>query len=360
MNFIINGNRMYLIVLITFIISALLIPIVKKIAIHINAMDEPNERKVHIIPVPRLGGLAIFLAFLSGYMLFAQELKEMLGILIGGMILILVGIFDDIKPVPAKYKLIGQVVAAGIAVYYGGILLKEISAFGLYMNFGSFSPVITIIFIVAIINAINLIDGIDGLAGGISSIYFATIAVIAVLMNKYTGLDMMICLIMLGSTMGFLVHNFCPAKIFMGDTGSMFLGYMISIVALLGFKNVTLTSFIVPILILAIPIIDTILAIFRRLLSGQPIGRPDKEHIHHQLLKMKFSMRKTVFIIYGINIIFSAISIFYVVGDALQAIILYAIVMILLLIFVLKTNVLFNRKNKVHQPPENYIDNNQV
>lgn len=344
----INGNSIYLIIFITFIISALLIPIVKKMAFHVNAIDYPNERKVHLKPMPRLGGLAIFLAFLAGYMLFAQEMQEMLGILMGGIILLIIGIFDDINPISARYKLLGQTIAAAVAVYYGNIIFQNVSAFGIYMDFGSFSPIVTIVFIVAIINAINLIDGLDGLSGGISSIYFITILTIAILTGNFNGLDVVISSIMLGSILGFLVFNFPPAKIFAGDSGAMFMGYMISIVALLGFKNVTLTSLIVPLLVLAIPIIDTILAIFRRFIANKPIGVADKEHIHHQLLKLKFSPRKTTLIIYLINIAFSSISVLYVVGYFNQAMIIYGILMIILIFFVLKTNILYSKNGNIN------------
>lgn len=349
MSYKINDHNVYLIVLVIFTLSTLLIPIIKKIAFHVNAIDYPNERKVHTKPMPRLGGLAIFLAFLAGYILFAQNMKEMLGIFMGGIILLLVGFIDDINPISSKYKLLGQIISASIVVYYGGILLSHISAFGIYIDFGNFSSVVTVIFIVALANAINLIDGLDGLSGGISSIYFGTILVIAILTGKMIGLEVMLSSIMLGAILGFLVHNFYPAKIFAGDSGSMFMGYMIAIVALLGFKNVTLTSLIVPVLILAIPIIDTILAIFRRFLAGKPIGLADKDHIHHQLLKMRFSTRTTVLIIYAVNILFSLVSIFYVVGNSKQAMTLYIVLMLILIVFVLKTNVLYDhdaRKNK--------------
>ena len=149
---------------------------------------------------------------------------------------------------------------------------------------------------------------------------------------------------MLGSTLGFLYHNFNPASIFMGDSGSMFLGYMISIIALLGFKNVTLTSLIVPILLLSIPILDTFLAILRRLINHKPIYMPDKNHLHHQLLKLKFSQRKTVLIIYVIDALFAAVSIFYVLGDSLQAIIIYIVLLILVISLILKTDILMERK----------------
>ena len=245
-------KNILLIVGVTFLFTLLFIPIVKKIAIHIEALDYPNERKVHKKPIPRLGGLGIYAGFLLGYMLFGEHSIQMNSILIGSIIIIITGIIDDIKPVPAKYKLIGQIVAASIIPLYGHILLQDISAFGIYFNFGILSYPITIIFIVAIINCINLIDGLDGLAAGISSIYFLTIGIIAMILHNSTGLDVILSFIMLGSTLGYLYHNFYPAKIFMGDSGSMFLGYIIAVIALLGFKNVTLTSLIVPILLLVI------------------------------------------------------------------------------------------------------------
>ena len=266
MDFEVNGHNIFFIVLITFLTSAILVPFVKKAAIHANAIDVPNERSSHTVPTPRMGGLAIFGAFLIGYMLFARTSIQMLSILIGGFIIVLTGLFDDIKPIRARTKLLFQLVASCVVVFYGNIVLNHVSFFGLNFNFPApFNYLITIIFIVSVTNAINLIDGLDGLAAGVGSIYFTTIG------------------IMLGSTLGFLIHNFHPAKIFMGDTGSLFLGFTISVIALLGFKATTLTSLVIPILILSIPIFDTAFAIFRRLLKGEKISTPDKEHFHHQL-----------------------------------------------------------------------------
>ena len=344
----VNDHNIFLVILVTFIASAILVPIVKKVAEHVGAMDIPNERKVHKYPIPRMGGLAIFGAFLLGYMLFARSSLQMLSILIGGFIIVLMGIFDDIKPIPARYKFILQILAACVVVFYGNIILSKVTIFGLTIEFPEIiSYIITVLFIVGITNAINLIDGLDGLAAGVSSIYFMTITIVAFILNKMQGLDTMLSLIMLGSTLGFLLHNFHPAKIFMGDTGSLFLGFTISVIALLGFKGTTLTSLIVPLCILAIPIFDTALAIFRRLLKGKGIMAPDKEHFHHQLLKMKFSMPVTVLIIYAINILFSSVSVFFVLGDKKIAMGIYIVLMLLLLFLVVKTDILFeHKKNK--------------
>ena len=359
MDLVVNGHNVFVIVIVTFLASLILVPIVKKIAIHINAMDEPNARKIHKVPMPRLGGLAIYLAFLLGYMLYGEISTQMLSILIGSFLLILVGIVDDIHSVKARYKLIVQIVAAAIVVLYGDLSFTELSVFGykIYFN-GFFGSLLSILFIVAITNAINLIDGLDGLAAGISSIYFLTIAIIAFILNRIGGLDVIISLIMLGSTLGFLFHNFPPAKIFMGDTGSLFLGFMISIIALLGYKVTTFTSLIVPIIILAIPIFDTVFAILRRLLKGQNIGVADKEHFHHQLLKMKYSPTKSILIIYAIDIAFAAVSIFYILGDNQIAIAIYVVLMILLLFVILNTDILFEHKKKNENVTDNVLINN--
>ena len=338
-------NDVILIVLTTFIITALFIPVVKKMAEFIGAMDIPNARKVHTVPIPRLGGLGIYAGFLMGYMLFGQHSIQMNAVLIGSFIILVTGIFDDIKPVPAKYKLLGQIAGAAIIPLYGGILLKDISAFGLYLNFGILSYPITILFIVAIINCINLIDGLDGLASGISSIYFLTVGIIAMLLNNAGGLDTTLTFIMLGSTLGFLVHNFHPAKIFMGDSGSMFLGYIIAVIALLGFKNVTMTSLIVPLLLIAIPILDTLFAIIRRTLKGESIAKGDSYHIHHQLLRRNLSVKHTVLIIYLVDILFACASIIYVLKDRYLGYIVYGILLALVIVFVINTNVVYDFKD---------------
>lgn len=339
-------DKVILILVITFIFTTLLTPFIIKIAEHIGAIDIPNERKVHTKPMPRLGGLAIFLGFLLGYILFGNKSIEMISILIGGFIIILVGIFDDIKPLKPKYKFIGQLMGASIAVFYGNIVLDNLSFFGLNIDFNLLKYPITLFFILGAINCINLIDGLDGLASGVSSIYFLTIGIIAFITNMLGGLDVILSFVMLGSTLGFLVHNFNPAKIYLGDSGSMFLGYIISIIALLGFKNVTLTSLIVPLLILAIPIFDTLFAIIRRLVNKQPINEPDRQHLHHQLLNMHMSHKKTVIIIYIVNLVFAVISIIYALKLSEYAIVIYILLLILLVIFVLKTNIIFNHKKK--------------
>ncbi|MDD2392232.1 MAG: MraY family glycosyltransferase [Bacilli bacterium] len=335
--------RILSMVLVTFLFVTFIIPFIKMVAVHIGALDIPNERKVHKKPIPRLGGLGIFLGFLLGYMMFGTPSSIMNSILIGSFIIVLTGVIDDIRPLPAKVKFTGQVIASLIVVFYGKLLINELSAFGLYIEFGIFAYPITVFFILGCINCMNLIDGLDGLAGGISAIYFATIGIIACL-NYNIGLDLILTFVMLGSTLGFLVHNFHPASIFMGDSGSMFLGFIIAVIALLGFKNVTLTSLIIPLLILAIPIMDTLFAILRRVIKGESISTPDKFHIHHQLLNKNFNQVQTVLIIYFINILFAIASIVYVLEDRVLGYIIYGVLILIVGIFVLKTNVVFEQK----------------
>ena len=343
MNFIVNGYNVFIIILTTFLTSLILTHLMIKISKNMNIMDIPNERSVHKKPTPLLGGTAIFLSFLFGFILFGNQNPLMISILIASFLILLLGIFDDIKPIKARYKFVIHILVALIVVFYGGLKLTHVDIFGLSLNFKWMSPYITILIIVGIINAVNLIDGLDGLCAGISSIYFLTIGVIALILNKFNGLDIILSFIMLGSTLGFLVFNFPPAKIFMGDTGSTFLGLMISVIMLLGFKTVTLTSLLIPLVLLILPITDTLFAIIRRALNKKPIGQADKEHIHHQLLK-HLSTRKTILVIYIVDLIFSVVSIFYAIGKKKEMIIFYILLMFILLYLVFKTNVIFKKK----------------
>ena len=333
-------------IIVPFIFVLAVIPFIKKVAMHVGAMDIPDERKIHTKPMPRLGGLGIYMGFLLGYILFGEMSVRMNAILIGSFIIVVTGIFDDIKPIPAKIKFLFQVLAASVVAFYGQILLRDLSAFGFYINFGILSYPITILFIVGIINCINLIDGLDGLAAGLASIYFITIGIVIVGWLHTFGLDAMITFIMLGATLGFLCHNFNPAKIFMGDSGSMFLGYIIAVIALLGFKNVTMTTLLLPICLLAIPVMDTLFAIIRRLVNKKPIDKPDKEHMHHQLLNLHLSHRNTVLVIYAFDTLFAIAMLVYVLYDNTIGIIMYTILFIAILIFVMKTNIIINHNKK--------------
>ena len=338
------------IVVITFLFSTIIMFLMRKVAVHIDAIDLPTKaegnRHIHKKATPKLGGLGIFLSFLMGYILFGEPSIRMNSILIGSFIVILIGIVDDLKPVKAKYRFLVHIVAAMVIAFYGGILLDNITAFGFSLNFGILSYPITILFIVACTDVIDLIDGLDGLSGGICSIFYLTIAIICLFQGRVGSLVMILTLIMLGSTLGFLVHNFHPAKIFAGDCVT-FMGFIIGVITLLEFKGPALISFFVPVTILGIPILDTLFAIIRRLLKGKPPFQADKEHLHHQLLGMNFSQTTTVLIIYFIDIIFAAASIFYTLVDPVIGEIIYILIFIIVIWFVLHTTIISDKNPKI-------------
>ncbi len=336
--------KIILMVVIPFTFVALVIPFIKKIAVQIGAVDMPGGRHIHKKPTPKLGGLGIFLGYLLGYMIFGEPSAQMNSILIGSFIILITGIIDDIVELKPSIKFAGQLMAALVIAIYGGILLKDVSAFGIYLDFGIMSYPLTIFFILGCVNCINLIDGLDGLSGGISSIYYLTIGIIATMQGKH-GLDFVLAFVMLGSTLGFLVHNFNPAKIFAGDSGSNFMGFIIAVIALLGFKNVTMTSLIVPLLLIAIPILDTLFAIIRRFLKGESISKGDSYHIHHQLLRRNLSVKQTVLIIYLVDILFASASIIYILKDKYLGYIIYGILLALVIVFVINTNVIYDFKD---------------
>lgn len=289
--------------LISFAISLGVTPFVIKLANRMGATDKPNYRKVHKAAIPSLGGISIFIAFIIGVMIIQPEESFHLAFILGAFIVFITGLLDDIYDLRPSYKLAGQLLAAFVVVYLGEIQVTFINLpFGNTLEFGILSIPITIIWIVGVTNAINLIDGLDGLAAGVSSIALICIAGMAFIMSDAYVLA--IALLLLASTVGFLFFNFHPAKIFMGDTGALFLGYVIAVLSLLGFKNVTFISFIIPILILGVPISDTFFAIIRRLINKKPLSAPDKSHFHHCLLKLGFSHRQTVLIIYAISALF--------------------------------------------------------
>jgi len=285
-------------------VSVACTPFVKIIAHKIGAIDVPDARRVHDHPIPRMGGLAIFYGFLISVLCFARVDNQLKGILIGSLIIVAMGIVDDVKQLGPKIKFLVQLAVGCIVVAHGVVIEyisvpKIINESGIF-SLGYFAVPITIIWIVGVTNAVNLIDGLDGLAVGVSSIATFSLFFIAIL----TG-ELQVALItaaLAGGCLGFLPYNFNPAKIFMGDTGSTFLGFMLSVVCIQGlFKGYVVISFIIPFLILGLPIFDTAFAIVRRLWNKKPIMSPDRGHLHHKLMDMGFSQKQTVAILYIIT-----------------------------------------------------------
>jgi UDP-GlcNAc:undecaprenyl-phosphate GlcNAc-1-phosphate transferase len=293
------------------VISLLLTPLVKRLAIWVGAVDAPNHRKVHTRVMPRLGGLAIFLAFVGAYFIVAPAIDGFnrdaaMALLLGGLVIVVTGALDDRFQLSPRWKLLGQLIAAVIVVVYGFRIDFLNLPFGESWNLMAWISIpLTIIWIVGVTNAINLIDGLDGLSAGVSGIATATILVLALLMGGSSGITVvLLSAILLGGIVGFLFYNFHPAKIFMGDTGALFLGFSLAVFSIMGFKQATLVSFLVPLLILGVPLSDTFFAILRRYVNKMPISAPDKNHLHHCLLQLGFSHRTTVLIIYGISSVF--------------------------------------------------------
>lgn len=296
--------------IVCFIISILITPLIKKLAVSIGATDMPNQRKVHQSTMPRLGGLAIFISFILGMFILHPVNPASIAILIGSFIIVFTGICDDLFELSAKYKLLGQLVAAFSVVFLGDLQVIFINLpFGGHLEFGYLSIPITILWIVGITNAINLIDGLDGLAAGVSSIALVTISGMALIQGNMFVVA--VGTIVLMGTLGFLYHNFHPASIFMGDTGALFLGFIISVLSLLGYKNVTFISFIIPVIILGVPISDTFFAIMRRIINKQPLSAPDKSHLHHCLLRLGYTHRQTVLLIYAMAAFFGLVAVIY-------------------------------------------------
>ncbi|MBU5355360.1 undecaprenyl/decaprenyl-phosphate alpha-N-acetylglucosaminyl 1-phosphate transferase [Paenibacillus barcinonensis] len=296
-----------------------LTPLVKNFAVRIGAMDTPNARKVHTRIMPRLGGLGIYLAFIitvAALLPFVsswfttRDMSFVSAFLIGGTIIVLIGALDDRFELSAKVKLLGQIVAASVVVFGFNIRVDfvNIPFQDAYSSLETWVSIpLTILWIVGVTNAINLIDGLDGLAAGVSGIAIGTIAVMSFLMGN-TMIALM-CLVLLGSIIGFLFFNFHPAKIFMGDTGSLFLGFSLAMLSMLGFKQIAVVSFITPLIIIGVPLSDTLFAIIRRAVQRKPIFSPDKGHLHHCLRELGFSHRQTVLIIYGIAAFFGVLAI---------------------------------------------------
>lgn len=291
-------------------------PLVMRLAKLVGAIDVPrDERRVHKVPTPRLGGLAIFLGFMAGLLYLTDIDSRLFGVLTGAAIIVVMGFFDDIKPLPAKFKFAVQVIAAAIAIHSGVRIesvnnpLSFIFKDSQYIKFGIWSYPLTLVWIVGVTNAINLVDGLDGLAAGISTISAVTLLIAAVSTGQ--GFAAMLAAIVAGSTIGFLPYNFNPAKIFMGDTGALFLGYMLSVISVMGvLKSAAVFSILVPIFAIGLPIFDTLFAMIRRALSGKPMMEADKGHLHHKLLDAGMSQKQAVLTLYSISAIlgFSAIA----------------------------------------------------
>lgn len=301
-------------------------PLVRTFACRVGAIDVPKDaRRVHDHPIPRLGGLAIFLGFILSVVLFADITKQVQGILLGAVVVVIIGAIDDIYPLPALLKFGVQILAALIAVYHGVVIevLSNPNVFSAaeYMPLGFLAVPITVVWIVAITNSVNLIDGLDGLAVGVSTIASMTMLVISLIVAD--GNVAVILAALVGACIGFMPYNMNPAKIFMGDTGALLLGFVLSTVSILGlFKFYAIISFAVPFLVLGLPLFDTGFAFFRRILHGQNPMSPDRGHFHHRLIDMGFNQKQAVAILYIISAVLGLSAVVITTSGEMKALLL--------------------------------------
>ncbi|MGE5674893.1 MAG: MraY family glycosyltransferase [Mycobacterium leprae] len=285
------------------VLSLLLTPLARKLALRLGFVDRPVARSMHTEPKPYLGGLAIFGAFLAA-VLVGGGLKDpkVVGLLVSGTLIVLLGVIDDRVRLSAKTKLVGQLFAAAVLVYVFGVRIDYVySPLGdKFIQFGAWAGPLTIFWVVAFTNVVNLIDGLDGLAAGISTITSLTLLLVS-LQHGFSS-AVVVTAALAGSAIGFLRYNFNPAKIFMGDAGAMFLGFALAAVSVTGVLKTTVTiGVFVPLVALALPIFDTAFAIIRRLASGKSIGEADKDHLHHRLLRLGLSHRNTVLVMWAVS-----------------------------------------------------------
>ncbi len=323
-------------------------PLARVLAYKIGAVDVPKDkRRMHSVAMPLLGGVAIFAAFIITSLAFsdlADNAKPLCGLLLGSTFIVITGILDDRFNLNPFVKLGMQIVAAAIAVFFG-ITVDHVAVFGENSMFllNGFSIPVTIFWIVAMTNAVNLIDGLDGLSCGVSAISAFSILISSLFMTETPFIAILLTAILAGSCIGFLPYNFNPAKIFMGDTGAMFLGYTLSVISILGvFKTTAVISYWVPFIAFALPLFDTTFAFIRRILHGKSPFSADRGHLHHRLIDMGFNQRQSVTILYAISTIFGIAAVLWAIKKPIGGVLIIVSALIILYInwkFITKSDV---------------------
>ena len=330
--------------IVAMILSALLVPIVKIVGDKLNIIALQNERTIHNGRIVRIGGYAIYISFIICAYIFLKTDVQINSILFSSFLVFMIGLYDDIHDVSPKVKLLVEIIAASIIIFYGKIMLRGITIPYLPGDICEWISIgITYLWIIGITNAINLIDGLDGLSSGISTIVLVTLSLTSLHFGR-TDIAAL-SLLLAGATVGFLFYNFNPASIFMGDNGALFLGFMISVISLLGFgyKSSAFFTLGAPIIVLAVPIMDTIMAILRRKLRKKKFSDADREHLHHQLMfNLNLGQKKSVLILYGATVLFSLSSYIYLF-DKKAAIALFVLLVIAFELFVEYTQMISRR-----------------
>ncbi|WP_317854205.1 MraY family glycosyltransferase [Chakrabartyella piscis] len=314
-----------------FAITLVATPFAKWVSIKVGAIDYPKDRGVHTKPMPRMGGVAIVLGFMATVLIIYpfhphMNLVQFGGFIVGAMMIAVLGAIDDMKNLPAKLKLCVQIVAALVVIFTGTEIRVVLWPFTATLQM--FSLPITLVWIVGVTNAVNLIDGLDGLAAGVSSIAALSLMVLCIMTGSMTAVVLTAALA--GACLGFLPRNFNPAEIFMGDTGSTFLGFVLAVTSILGvFKGYALLAVCVSVLCLGLPVFDTIFAMLRRMAKNQPIMQPDRGHLHHRLMDRGFTQKQAVLMLYAISVCLGGLAIFISFKNS------WTIVVVLLTVIVL-------------------------
>lgn len=339
---------------VAFVLSLATTPLAIKIAPKIGAMDIPKDgRRMHTKSMPRFGGMAIFVGTTASMLIFMHGDPRVPGIVIGGVLIYILGVIDDLKNLPAKVKFLGQTVIA-VVMYMYDVRIEFISNFfgdGKSELGAAVCFIVTILWIVGITNTVNLIDGLDGLAAGTSAIASLCIAYVAYIHGMYLACAAMLALA--GGALGFLPFNFYPAKIFMGDGGSLYLGFMLSTLSILGpVKSATIVAVIIPVLVLGVPIFDTAFAIFRRMVNKRPIMEADKGHLHHRLMQLGYGQRRATLMLYSVSGIMGVAAVTFSRGLWVETLGLFAIAFLMIYIFLTDANHIMPQIKNSEKTPE--------
>ncbi|MBR1736675.1 MAG: undecaprenyl/decaprenyl-phosphate alpha-N-acetylglucosaminyl 1-phosphate transferase [Firmicutes bacterium] len=319
----------------SFAVSLLATPFAKKVSYRLGAIDYPKSRGLNKEPMPRMGGLAMVLGFaftLALLSIFLPELrtKQVLGFFAGGIVIVFLGMIDDVYELSAKFKFCVQIFVACIVVFSGTKI--NVIMWPMWEYLRPFSSIITIFWIIGLINAVNLIDGVDGLAAGVTSIASLCLMILCIISG--TSIAVVFTAALAGASLGFLPRNFSPAEIYMGDTGSTFLGYVLAVSSCIGvYKSYALLSIIIAVLAMALPILDTLFAMIRRAANGKPIMQADRGHLHHRLIDNGYSHKQTVIILYTLSILSGTIAILIAIKDFRATIVVLLSVLIIAMIF---------------------------
>lgn len=324
--------------IISFLLSVFIVPAVIYVSQKKGLVDNPGTRKIHTHPIPRLGGVAIWIATMLTFV-FLTALSyypygsRLSGVLIGSTLMFLLGLIDDIYCLDAKFKFFIQISIATIAFCLGTQIEHVWLPFGIHFGLGIFSWPVTVLWIVGVSNAVNFIDGIDGLAGSVISVSAVTLGLIAASLTTSATISPLIAFILAGAMLAFLSYNFNPARIFMGDSGALFAGFMLATLSVTGVMRIESFGMWVPVLVLIVPVADIFFSSTRRLLKGKSPFVADAEHIHHKLLHAGFSQNKTVIILSLVSVL-SGFTAVLLINVSVIKYFIYAVVLAVIMILI--------------------------